>query len=387
MRLLLLQDAIYFPNRGGVTKANRLLLEEMCSLGHACMAVAAAAGALASGDLRQALSERAIEYHLEDGVCRFVLNNVLVNAVMPEQSLQLKARTIIEEFQPDWILVSSEDFGQRLLRAAARYDPNRIVYIAHTLQFLPFGPASFWPNRLGSELLHRVRAIVTISAFVKDYLETHGQLGSTQLRFPLFGKPPIPLYTQPFTGFITMVNPSLIKGLSIFCELAKAFPELPFAAVASWGTTNKDLETLSSLSNVTVLPAVDDVESIYSRTRILVAPSIWYESFGLVVIEAMLRGIPVIASDTGGLKEAKLGTDYALHVNPIIEYLSDLDENQLPIPIVPDQDIRPWITALGSLAGDSSQYRELARESRARSMEYARGADIRQFESFLCSLS
>ena len=41
-------------------------------------------------------------------------------------------------------------------------------------------------------------------------------------------------------------------------------------------------------------------------------PSLWYEGFGLTVMEAMLHGIPVIASDAGGLVEAKHGTAYVI---------------------------------------------------------------------------
>ena len=36
-------------------------------------------------------------------------------------------------------------------------------------------------------------------------------------------------------------------------------------------------------------------------------PSLWFEGFGLIAMEAMLRGLPVIASDSGGLEEAKAG--------------------------------------------------------------------------------
>ena len=43
-------------------------------------------------------------------------------------------------------------------------------------------------------------------------------------------------------------------------------------------------------------------------------PSIWYEGFGLIAMEAMLRGVPVISSDSGGLKEAKHGTGFVVPV-------------------------------------------------------------------------
>ena len=70
-------------------------------------------------------------------------------------------------------------------------------------------------------------------------------------------------------------------------------------------------------------------------------PSLWVEGFGMAVVDAMLRGIPVLASNYGGLAEAKLGTDYLLPVHPIQRFEDYLDENMLPVPVVPEQDVGP----------------------------------------------
>lgn len=45
------------------------------------------------------------------------------------------------------------------------------------------------------------------------------------------------------------------------------------------------------------------LRNAYASARVLVVPSLWYEPFGLVVLEAMAAGIPVIVSDRGGLPE------------------------------------------------------------------------------------
>lgn len=46
-----------------------------------------------------------------------------------------------------------------------------------------------------------------------------------------------------------------------------------------------------------------DIEKFYKQIDILIVPSIWHETFGLVVIEATTRGIPVLCSNTVGAKD------------------------------------------------------------------------------------
>ena len=46
-----------------------------------------------------------------------------------------------------------------------------------------------------------------------------------------------------------------------------------------------------------------DLPEIMSNTDVLVATSIWYETFGFTVLEALSFGIPVIVSDHVGAKD------------------------------------------------------------------------------------
>jgi len=45
------------------------------------------------------------------------------------------------------------------------------------------------------------------------------------------------------------------------------------------------------------------LSSIFVDTDILLVPSLWYETFGFVVLEALSFGVPVIVSDNVGAKD------------------------------------------------------------------------------------
>jgi glycosyltransferase involved in cell wall biosynthesis len=49
--------------------------------------------------------------------------------------------------------------------------------------------------------------------------------------------------------------------------------------------------------------APDDVPGLLARADVLVVPSIWYENSPLTIHEAFLAGVPVVASDRGGMRE------------------------------------------------------------------------------------
>ena len=46
-----------------------------------------------------------------------------------------------------------------------------------------------------------------------------------------------------------------------------------------------------------------DLEKIFERTDVLVAPSIWYETFGYTVLEALSYGVPVVISSNVGAQD------------------------------------------------------------------------------------
>lgn len=64
----------------------------------------------------------------------------------------------------------------------------------------------------------------------------------------------------------------------------------------------------------------------------------------MVVTEAQLRGIPVIASNAGGLVEAKAGVPYTIPVEPITGQKDQHDDY-----VVPRQNLSSWIRIINEL--------------------------------------
>jgi glycosyltransferase involved in cell wall biosynthesis len=84
----------------------------------------------------------------------------------------------------------------------------------------------------------------------------------------------------------------------------------------------------------------------YRAADLLVLPSIWQESYGLPVAEAMACGVPVLASASGGVPE--------------------LVEDGVTGKLVPRLDTEALARALREMAADPTRLQEMGRAARAR---------------------
>jgi glycosyltransferase involved in cell wall biosynthesis len=390
MTFLLLQKMIYAPAFGGANKANRSLMQSLAQKGNLCHVIAPACGSNGTktpAEFRNHLKKQGIRPVCDDSnVCVFQEAGVEVNSLFRSAGTLDFARKKIDELKPDFVLVSSEDPGQVWLELALHCAPGRVIYLVHTPLQLPFGPEAFFPSVERTELLKRAAGIVTVSKYLKNYIKRWSGLDSEVLRFPVYSRA-TPLRPPSKNGYVTLVNPCSYKGISIFLDLAIQMPDVAFAAVPTWGTNLQDLKMLEKQKNIRILAPSEDIDDIFEHTRILMMPSLWLEAFGLLAVEAMLRGIPVIASDVGGLPEAKLGVEYVLPVNPIRSYSQQFDEREYPLPILPEQDLAPWEQACRRLLSDPDHYGELAATSRFAASEFAAAATAEPFESYFRSLA
>jgi amino acid adenylation domain-containing protein len=382
MKVLLIQNLVYTPVRGGANKANRVLLEGLAARGHSCRVVAPATGRQGLQTATEFLNElahRRIAYVDSSGSTVFECDKVRVYALKNPSQLHAYAVQEIQRFQPTVTLVSSSSHLELVLEQRG----TRVVYLAHSPWELPFGLGHALDNPALADQIRRTHGIIAVSQDLQKRIREGCGREAVVLHFPVYGSGPFPSLGRFGRGFVTMVNPCAYKGISVFAELARRMAHLRFAAVPSWGTTAADLRLLQQLPNVTILSSCDDIRQILKRTQVLLMPSLWPEGFGLVAVEAMVHGIPVIAGDWAGLPEAKLGTDYVLPVRPIERYEPGWDEKGLRVPIVPEQDIEPWVEALASLTADKDRYGELSRASREAAWHFVAGLSVDPFEDYL----
>jgi glycosyltransferase involved in cell wall biosynthesis len=114
--------------------------------------------------------------------------------------------------------------------------------------------------------------------------------------------PPAPKRTSQgsYIGYLGRISPE--KGVNVLIDAARR-SGIPTRIA---GDASPMPELSANLpANVHFVGKLDrqEIDAFLSDMRALVVPSVWYEVFGLVCVEALSRGIPVIASDIGGLPE------------------------------------------------------------------------------------
>lgn len=91
------------------------------------------------------------------------------------------------------------------------------------------------------------------------------------------------------------------KGVEVLLAAAAQAPDIPFK-IAGDGPLQTEIREAAS-KNVEVLGRLtaNQLPDFYRHARVLVVPSLCFETFGMVVVEAMACGVPVIASRIGSL--------------------------------------------------------------------------------------
>ncbi len=182
-----------------------------------------------------------------------------------------------------------------------------------------------------------VNLFVAPSHFVRDEFVKFGQDGLKIRVFPYF-LPAIPSLEkrnarEPVILYVGRLSKE--KGVDKFLEMVHTLPSPWRIAIVGTGPEEAALkERFGKRSDVVFVghAAGDALAAWYRRASIVVVPSQFYEPFGIVVIEALSYGVPVIASNRGALPE-----------------IIDHEETGL---IVPADDGDAWRSAITRLITD-----------------------------------
>lgn len=256
----------------------------------------------------------------------------------------LAARTVrraIREFRPDVVWVNM--FAHHLSPAAllAVGDVPTVLFVTDYKLVCPLGSKLLpdgglcasragaicrqagclsWPHWVRDQFryalirtaLRRVSRVVACSEWVQRSLLQDGIPSEVQ---PLPVPSPPPKFVRdpaPAPTFLYFGRLAREKGVSLliraFCRLRREYPAARLIVVGD-GAERPSLEALAlalGVKNAIAFPgwlSPDEIDEPLSRAWAAVVPSLWAEPQGLVAVEAIIRGTPVVCSAAGGLGE------------------------------------------------------------------------------------
>jgi glycosyltransferase involved in cell wall biosynthesis len=231
--------------------------------------------------------------------------------------------------------------------AAALLTPGtRVVAVEH----LPVPPSGWIQRRLKRTTSRRLAAHVSVGTRSARALESLIGLEPGSIRTIHNGiaeveSKPIP---RPVPGplVVAVGRLSRQKGFDILFHALAELPGVPLLLIGD-GPERNDLERLRDelalAERVRMIGWVDDVRPYLAPADVLVVPSRW-ESFPLVILEAMFLGLPVVASAVGSIDEEVIDGETGL--------------------VIPAEDTNALVDALGKLLGDSELRATLGRRGK-----------------------
>ena len=235
-----------------------------------------------------------------------------VNFGFFRQIRNLKARESTEN------LVIHAHLPRAELLCALSLEPKTFIVTRHNSEaFFPKGPAKF-SKLLSRFVLKRSFASISISKAVANYLKISGEMSGKQNNHVIYygitetsvsPRSNLGLVSGPIqVGTVSRLVPQ--KNLPLLLGALKDLnsqesPEFNLTIVGS-GPLKTELHSLSADLGIEKLVTwkgqLQDVLPFYRSLNVFVLPSD-YEGFGLVLLEAMSQGIPVIARRISAIPE------------------------------------------------------------------------------------
>ncbi|WP_020468664.1 glycosyltransferase [Zavarzinella formosa] len=269
-------------------------------------------------------------------------------------------------FKPDIVLTyGGHEVGRRLM-VAARELGAKVVFALHNFAY--DGPAAF-----------RGADAVFVPSRFAQYEYARRRVTAAVLPCPFSWER---VRAMNVSGqFITFVNPVPDKGVFVFAriivELGRRRPDIPFLVVESRGRADWLARTgvdLVGLPTVHRMANSGNPAAFYALSRAILMPSLWNESLGRVAAEALVNGLPVVASDRGALPEtlgsAGLCLPLPAHCTP---------ESRLP----PSADeVSAWCAEIERLWDDAAYHEDRRQKSLAAAGRWRPEVLLARFEEF-----
>jgi glycosyltransferase involved in cell wall biosynthesis len=262
----------------------------------------------------------------------------------------VKAGTLfLDKYRPDVVLTYGGDPVSTAMVAEVKSRDIPVVFTLHN--FLYTHPAPF----------SLVDYVTVPSEFCREHY--WNRLGLACQRLPNIVDWQRVQVAEWQPRYVTFVNPHIVKGVFVFVRIAEVLanrrPDIPLLIVEGRGKVNWLQETgldLSGLHNLHRLEITPDPRKFYEMSKLVLMPSLWNESFGLVAAEAMLNGIPVLASNRGALPET-IGAG---------GFLFDIPAKYTPeTRVVPSaEEVEPWVQQIIHLWDDTAAYEQASRAAR-----------------------
>lgn len=153
-------------------------------------------------------------------------------------------------------------------------------------------------GRLPSGVLDYIALSDNSSVILRPYLPIEARLHA--LENPVDVEQKIPVNIASNTSLVAVGRLDIEKGVELLAQVARR-QKISMVFVGD-GQLRASLEAEDGMI-VTGWMEHDDVISAFGNARCLVFPSLWYETYGLVVSEAAARGVPTIVSDISAAAE------------------------------------------------------------------------------------
>ena len=299
---ILFWTAEFWPRMGGIETQGLLFVKAMQARGHSCLVISQ------KDDLRW----KDEEMHQGIRIRRFAFQQILLNRGPISLSVVRQyLEWVLQEFQPDVVHLNASIGWSAIMFSMLQ---NMLSIPRILTVHAPF----YYETEMVSfvrKICSQVDRVCCVSKWVVREMEKHLPEARDKIRLvynglPAFDIAPAPLCFSP-PVLLLMGRLSIEKGFATAIHAFSLLKKSGFLAqllIIGDGAQRTILEhlvhELGLTGSVEFTGAVerDEIPRLMNRASLVIVPS-YSETFGLVALEAMQMGRPVIASNVGGLPE------------------------------------------------------------------------------------